>query len=261
MTNIINTIAKNATAAASTLVSENYSFISTQQAHAVLADFGFTESRYKQRAVKGVQSGHQAHISIFDRAKDADNEGGFNLLLLNSHDGSTALRLEAGYFRILCENQLGAGDVGTRIIHRGDVLDKFVQAVPLVLAQMETFKEIKGLLQDKTLSMDAQLELAKLALQLREVKADSLDSFQLERNLYRILARRRQADTGNNAWRVFNAVQENVIKGGVRLYQNKGTVEEPKDVLRLLRPLTSMERIVDTNNALTEFTVQLARAA
>ena len=254
------TLAKFATTSA-THVSENYKFLSTEAAHAVLADFGFSESRYRQSKTTQNNQGFQKHISIFERASDGDEDGRFNLLMLNSHDGTSSLRLEAGYFRLLCENQLGSGDVGARIIHRGDAIGKLADAIPLVINQMETFKEVKALLRDKTLSQDAQMELAKLALQLREVKLDTLDDYQLERNKLNMLLRRRYDDMGTNAWKVFNAVQENVVKGGVRLYQNKGTIEVPVDVLRKLRPLSNMERVLDVNNQLTECALQLAKAA
>lgn len=255
------TLAKFSNAADASRVSPNYAFCDTQQLHAVLADFGFFETKYKQRSGKGVNAGHQAHLSIFSRTTDCDEDGWFNLLLLNSHDGSTSVRLEAGYFRILCENQLGSGDVGTRIIHRGDAVAKFEQAVPLMLAQMQTFKEVKALLRDKTLTDDARFELAKLALQLRNVDVSRLDEFQTLRNQQNMLTSRRYEDKGLNAWHVFNVVQENTVKGGVRLYQNAGTVEQPKDVLRKIRALTSAERLLDVNNALTEKVIELARAA
>lgn len=254
------TLAKFATTS-STNVSENYTFLSTEAAHAVLADFGFFESRYRQSKTPQHNQGFQRHISIFERETDADEDGRFNLLLLNSHDGTSSLRLEAGYFRLICENQLGSGDVGARIIHRGDVIGKFANTVPLVINQMETFKEVKALLRDKVLSYDAQAVLARLALELRGVKLDTLDVWQTERNMLNILSCRRSSDRGNNAWRIFNAVQENVVKGGVRLYQNKGTVEAPKDVLRKLRPLSNVERTLDANNELTECVIQLAHAA
>lgn len=253
------TLAKNATAASNT-VGESYRFLSTQQAHEVLADFGFIESRYRQsKATREV--GFQKHISIFERDTDKDEDGHFNLLMLNSHDGTSSLRLEAGYFRILCENQLGSGDVGVRITHRGDALTRFADSIPLVIQQMELFKEVKALLRDKTLTADARFELAKLALQLRNVDVSRLDEFQTLRNQQNMLTRRRYEDTGNNAWKVFNAVQENTVKGGVRLYQNAGTVEAPKDVLRRIRPITAADKLLDINQRLTEKAVELARIA
>ena len=242
-----NNIAKLATAPSST-VSDKYVFLSTEQAHSVLADFGFFESRYKQ----GKGSGYQKHVSIFERATDTDEDGRFNLMLLNSHNGTSALRLEAGYFRILCENQLGSGDVGVRVSHRGNALDRFAQAIPLVLMQMESFKETKQLLRDKVLSHDAVFELAEFALMLRGVKQDELREFLKVRNQQNMATSRRFKDRGDSAWHRFNVIQENMVKG-CRVFHN--------DKYQKLRPLTSAEKLLDFNNQLTAKTLELVRAA
>ena len=242
------TLAKLATTPDLNRVSENYVFLSTEQAHGVLADFGFTESRYKQSRGEGFQK----HVSIFERATDTDEDGRFNLMLLNSHNGTSALRLEAGYFRILCENQLGSGDVGVRVSHRGSALDRFAQAIPLVLQQMESFKETKQLLRDKTLSWDSVFELAEFALTLRGVKGEDLREFMQVRNQQNMATSRRFKDRGDSAWHRFNVIQENMVKG-CRVFHN--------DKYQKLRPLTSAEKLLDFNNQLTTKTLELVRAA
>ena len=244
----MNTLAKLATAPAST-VSDKYVFLSTEQAHSVLADFGFYESRYKQS--KG--SGYQKHVSIFERSSDTDEDGRFNLMLLNSHNGTSALRLEAGYFRILCENQLGSGDVGVRVSHRGSALDRFAESIPLVLQQMQAFKETKQLLRDKVLSHDAVFELAEFALMLRGVNGEDLREFLHVRNLQNMATSRRFGDRGDSAWHRFNTVQENMVKG-CRVYMSNNKYQK-------LRPLTSAEKLLDFNNQLTAKTLELVRAA
>ena len=242
------TLAKLTTEPAPT-VSPNYVFLSTAQAHAVLADFGFFESRYKQ----GKGTGYQKHVSIFERETDSDEDGRFNLMLLNSHNGTSSLRLEAGYFRVLCENQLVHGKVGVRIQHRGQALDRFAEAIPFVLQQMQAFKETKTLLRDKVMDDDARFELANFALQIRGVNTDGLDELSTLRNQQNILTSRRSQDRGPSAWHRFNVVQENIIKGGVRLYQGEH--------YRMLRPITAAERLLDINQRLTEKAVELARSA
>jgi hypothetical protein len=244
----MTTLAKLTTEPAPT-VSPNYVFLSTAQAHEVLAEFGFFESKYKQ----GKGTGYQKHLSIFERETDADEDGRFNLMLLNSHNGTSSLRLEAGYFRILCENQLVHGKVGVRVPHRGQALDRFAEAIPLVLAQMEQFKETKALLRDKVMDDDARFELADYALQIRGINTDGLDELSALRNQQNILTSRRTADRGPSAWHRFNVVQENIIKGGVRLYQGEN--------YRMLRPITAAERLLDINHRLTEKAVKLARAS
>lgn len=242
------TLAKNQTQP-SPIVSPNYVFLSTEQAHEVLAEFGFFESRYKQS--RG--TGYQKHVSIFERETDTDEDGRFNLMLLNSHNGTSSLRLEAGYFRVLCENQLVHGKVGVRIPHRGQALDRFGEAIPLVLQQMQAFKETKALLRDKVMDDDARFELANFALQIRGINTDGLDELSALRNLQNVLTSRRSQDRGPSAWHRFNVVQENIIKGGVRLYQGEH--------YRMLRPITAAERLLDINQRLTEKAVELARAA
>jgi hypothetical protein len=244
----MQTLAKLTTEPAPT-VSPNYVFLSTAQAHEVLAEFGFFESRYKQ----GKGTGYQKHVSIFERETDSDEDGRFNLMLLNSHNGTSSLRLEAGYFRVLCENQLVHGKVGVRIPHRGQALDRFAEAIPLVLQQMQQFKETKALLRDKVLDGESQLELADFALQVRGIDTAGLTMLSAIRNQQNILTSRRQADRSPSAWHRFNAVQENIIKGGVRLYQGEH--------YRILRPITAAERLLDINQRLTEKAVELARAA
>jgi hypothetical protein len=230
----------------SPIVGPNYIFLSTEQAHEVLAEFGFFESKYHQS--KG--TGFQKHLSIFERETDTDEDGRFNLMLLNSHNGSSSLRLEAGYFRVLCENQLVHGKVGVRIPHRGQALDRFGEAIPLVLQQMQQFKETKARLRDKTIDEEAQLELAYFALQLRGLDTDGLDELSALWNQKNILTSRRSQDRGPSAWHRFNVVQENIIKGGVRLFQGEH--------YKMLRPITAAERLLDVNQRLTEKAIQLA---
>ena len=248
------TLAKNAQNANGLRVSDKYQFISTEQVHAVLNDFGFQESRYREgRNV----TGYQRHLSIFNRAQDVDEQGGFNLLLLNSHDGTSSLRLEAGYFRMLCENQLGHGDVGVRVSHRGNALEKLELAIPQVLLQMEDFKRIKDLLRGKVLSREQMLDFALKALATR-VDLSTLDEYQTSMNLHSILHSRRYADGGDGAWEVYNRVQENVIKGGIRLITNTGTLECPKDTRRKIRGITGIDKLVETNKTLTQAIIQVA---
>ena len=237
----MTTLAKFATIASST-VSDKYSFVSTQKIHEVLADYGFHESRYRQRATGG---GYQRHISILNRAQDADERGAFNLLLLNSHDGTSSVRLEAGYFRILCENQIGAGQVGVRIRHSGDVLSKIELAIPSVLNQMDNLRQLRELLLSQTLSYDQCVQLVQRALELRGVPVSDRNVVSMGR------ARRFEGET--SAWTQFNVIQENTVRGGVYVENNAGK-------LRRLRSINEASRLVQINNELTATVRELLAA-
>ena len=234
------TLAKLAQSAAST-VSESYKFIDTQRVTELLADFGFTEDRYKQhRARSPERAGFQKHVSIFNRGVDTDGEGSFNLMLLNSHDGTSSLRLEAGFFRILCENQLVHGEAGIRVTHRGDALSKLEQSIPLLFKQLEDFKALRDRLRGQAISHDLQTALAELACELRGVDLT-------ERNICNFIRPRRRADTGLDAWTNYNVVQENVVRGGIRAEK---TDKSGETTYRKLTALSATDRIMEVNKAL-----------
>jgi len=258
MTNITTaSLAKNAINPAA-VVSNKYSFIETPRIHEMLSDYGFREDKYMQRRERSPErAGYQRHISILQRDQDCDANGAFNLLLLNSHDGSSALQLEAGYFRILCENQLGHGDVGIKVRHVGDVVGKLERAIPQVIYQMEEFKQLVAELRGKPLSLEQIDVLVRKGLELRGLPNITENHVRMQ-----MMRRREERD----AWSLFNAVQENVVRGGLRFYTErkdavtKQVIEGAYDY-RLLRPITAADRLLDANRELTSTIRDLVRAA
>jgi hypothetical protein len=241
--------AKHTTTAAPDL-SSKYSVIQTTKVYELLADYGFREDKYRQsRERNREREAFSKHISILQREQDCDQHGGFNLLLVNSHNGTSALHLEAGYFRVLCENQLGHGDVGIRVRHTGDVLSKLEQAIPLVLNQMDEFKALQAMLKDAVFYTDRIDVLIRKALELRGLpwtQHNRLQFGSLRRNEGIV-----------KAWEQFNVVQENMVRGGFRVHA------EDKDglcVFRKLRALTSADRLLDANRELTNTVRQLIAA-
>lgn len=243
------TAAKHTTTAAPDL-SPKYSVIQTTKVYELLADYGFREDKYRQsRERNREREAFSKHVSILQREQDCDGHGGFNLLLVNSHNGTSSLHLEAGYFRVLCENQLGHGDVGIKVRHTGDVLGKIERAIPQVLAQMDDFKALYFLLQSRTLSNEQAVALVEKALELRGLPSTT---FNRERFSY---IRRNEGE--RNAWMQFNVVQENMVRGGFQVHA------EDKDglcVFRKLRALTSADRLLNANRELTATVKQLIAA-
>jgi len=242
--------AKHTTTAAPDL-SPKYSVIQTTKVYELLADYGFREDRYRQARERRIErEAYSKHVSILQREQDCDQHGGFNLLLVNSHNGTSALHLEAGYFRLLCENQLGHGDVGIRVRHTGDVLGKLERAIPQVLAQMDDFKALYFLLKDTVLYTDRIDVLIRKALELRGLPFTQHNRLQFGS------LRRNEGEM--SAWAQFNVIQENMVRGGMQVHA------EDKDglcVFRKLRALTSADRLLNANRELTATVRELCRAA
>ncbi len=134
------------------------------------------------------------------------------IILTNGHDGGTGYCVEIGFFRLICLNGAvaSAGKVGrVYTAHVGDQVGKVIDATYRVVEEFPAMIETVKALQAQTLSADRQYEFAQRALGLRWKPEEApFDATKL-------LAARRPQDAGNDAFRVFNRVQENLIKGGL----------------------------------------------
>jgi hypothetical protein len=137
------------------------------------------------------------------------------VVLMNSHDGSSGFKLWAGIFRMVCCNGMIISDsvMGqVSVAHRsnaaqivGDRSVEFMGRIEHMESRIERFM-------DRVLSPIEQSQLAETAAQLRwgDSRPAGLDHNSL-------LLGRRFEDSGDTLWKVLNRIQENVIKGGVNL--------------------------------------------
>ena len=145
------------------------------------------------------------HINYLD--VEETNE----LILINSHDGSSSYRLMPGVFRFVCANGLMTGDVfnDIRVHHKGNILDGVIEGACTVLKDFEKIDENKEQMKAVALSEPEKMVLAKSALSLRWDDHVPVSEEQ-------IMHPRRKADLGDDLWTTFNVVQENIIQGGMR---------------------------------------------
>lgn len=133
------------------------------------------------------------------------------LVLTNSHDGTSAYKLDAGLFRLVCTNGMvvAAGDVPQiNVRHSGgadgiiDATYQIVEEFPKVLGAVERFDQIR-------LSPPQQEAFAEAALSLRYDGAAPVTPSQ-------VIRARRNADTEPTLWNTLNVVQEHLLNGGIR---------------------------------------------
>lgn len=131
------------------------------------------------------------------------------IVVLNSHDGSTAFRLSLGIYRLVCSNGLVVGkDVvpPVSIRHVGYAASYVKTSIMLLLRQVETIKNTVEKLQTKQLSIEEYTAFINLALKARGLVPHSVNAEQLH-------IPRREEDKGVSAWSVLNRVQEYAIHG------------------------------------------------
>jgi hypothetical protein len=176
----------------------------------------------------------------------------YEIVLTNSHDRSSAYRITAGLFRLWCANGAVAsvGAAGHYAIrHTGDVVGEVIDATYRVL---DDAPQITGKVEEFTkidLSGQERTEFAQRAAQIRWGDKPLAKPWNL-------LESRRPEDHGNDLWRVFNRVQENIVRGGVR-YERIN--EETQKVRRFqTRPISGVQADLDFNKRLWDLAEEVA---
>lgn len=135
------------------------------------------------------------------------------IVLINSHDGTSSYQMMAGIFELVCSNGLVVchetlNDV--RIPHKGDIVHEVIGGAYQVLDGFNLIRDITHEAQALQLTRAEQGVFAESALHL---KYDENEAAPITAN--QLLLPRRHADAGPSLWHTFNRVQENVIRGGV----------------------------------------------
>jgi hypothetical protein len=169
------------------------------------------------------------------------------LVLLNSHDGTSAYKFLAGIFRLICSNGMvvQSSDHGSiSVRHSGGqdfrdrVIDATVQVMdeaPRTLAKIEAWKRIE-------LTPPQRDAFAAAALELKDTRA--ITPAQL-------LTPRRSEDHKADLWTTASVVQEHLLRGG-----DRGRAATGRRVTT--RPVKSVGEDLRLNRALWTLTERLA---
>lgn len=152
-----------------------------------------------------------------------------SLLLINSHDGSTAVRFEMGVFRFVCENGLVIKSQdfgGFKMRHMGYSFDDLrqhistlVETLPTVVANLNKFSQVE-------MTPEQQYEFALKAVEARFGEEKQLSSDEVNN----LLLAERKEDVGNDVWRVLNRVQEKLTSGGFGYMNARGKVRKARAI-------------------------------
>ncbi len=196
-------------------MSARYRMVPTAEVLSILRGEGFHPVKAMQSRTRIPEKGdftrhlirlrHESHLAAAVGTELPE------LVLTNSHDGSSAYRFMAGIFRLVCGNGLtvqsadfgsvsvrhsGGDDFQERVI---DATYQVVSEAPRTMEKIEAWKQVQ-------LTPPQREAFAAAALELRDNKAVTPPQ---------LLAPRRQQDTGRDLWTTFNVTQENAIKGGL----------------------------------------------
>lgn len=168
------------------------------------------------------------------------------IVIVNSHDGSSSFRIMAGIFRLICSNGLiVASDMtaNQRVCHwKGNSLDDVITASLMVAEQAKESYDLIEQMKSVNLSEKQQKEYAQKAAEIR-LGFNKTSKVNSAENL--LIPHHHEDNLTPSVWNTYNVVQENCIKGG----QLVGS--------RILRPLTNISQNVIVNKALWSEAVAL----
>jgi hypothetical protein len=178
------------------------------------------------------------------------------IVVINSHDGSTGLQLWSGIFRMVCANGLVVASETygkVSLPHRGDLQGKVIDASYKVIENAN--KALVGVQEWSKIDMSRmdQLDFAAAALVARydDLKAAPVWP-------HDILKVNRAEDAKTDLWTTFNVVQENLIRGGISTVKQ---LDNGRYGVRSIRPVRGVGRNVDLNADLWRLADSYAKVA
>ncbi|MBB6305027.1 DUF932 domain-containing protein [Rhizobium leucaenae] len=159
----------------------------------------------------GSRHGHAKHMLRLRRDDGIGKPEAAEVIIVNSHDGTSAYQMFAGMLRFVCTNSMIAGErfEEVRVPHKGGIQDQIIEGVYTVAEDFPRLIDATEGMKDTRLSRDEQQVLAEASLVARYGEEES------PIRPDQIIAPRRREDVGESLWQTFNVIQENLIRGGL----------------------------------------------
>lgn len=194
--------------------SERYTYIPTIEIVEGLRQEGFQPFMVAQsRTRQDDRREYTKHMLRLRHASTITNAEAPEVILVNSHDGSSAYQMTAGVLRFVCMNGLIVGDgiENVKVQHKGNVKDMVIEGAYEVMKSFSAVNEHMDEMKATALTAPMAEAYAEAALTLRydtEEKAAPV-------TVRQVLQPRRTADNAADVWSTFNRVQENLTQGGL----------------------------------------------
>jgi hypothetical protein len=222
--------------------SERYAYIPTAAVLTELRKEGFQPFMVAQTRVRNEdRRDYTKHMIRLRHANQINDAEANEIVLLNSHDGTSSYQLLAGLLRFVCQNGLVFGDTvaDVRVPHKGDVAGSVIEGAYEVLSGFDRVKESRDAMRGITLDDGESEVFARAALSLKyddPNKPAPVTETQ-------ILMPRRFDDRRPDLWSVFNRTQENLTQGGLHGRSANGRRQQT-------RPVQGIDQNIRLNRAL-----------
>jgi len=179
------------------------------------------------------------------------------ILLTNSHDGMQAFKFSVGIFRLVCSNGLVVADEqfsDFRIKHKGYTFGELRKVVRKAVADLPNRVKVMNDMKNRILTQEEKNKLALDAMLIRagiKLGSEQAEAFNYDdETIVDILDPRREADKGDDLWKVFNVIQEKITQGDFHAALKGAKV-------RKVRKIKSFEKDLKVNKELFKLATAL----
>lgn len=190
-------------------VSNRYELINTSLIVEALVDKGFSIDSYSMAGYRVPENADkQKHLITMKYNQLETKEGVPTIVIQNSHNRSSGLKLYSGYIRFACLNGLIAGTNmdSITIRHSEGWVEKVNDFIASYQANVKRMEDEHQRMKSKIIRGIPLRTILNESAKLRYDINDVMDVNEL--NLIR-----RVEDRGNTGWEVYNRIQEALIKG------------------------------------------------
>ena len=241
--------------------SNQYEFVSTLKILEKMKQESFYPVKVQQsRSRIPGKSEFTKHMIRFREGKDLGNVVGSDvheIVLINSHDGTSSYNITDGVFRVVCTNGLVTcleEKANYKVLHKGNIQDDIIEASYRIIEDgkdtMRTLSEMKGI----QLSRPEQLLLSEFSLKAKygvdEEDEDKKQDIPFSPDNF--LRVRRNEDRKSDLYTTYNVIQENMIKGGI-------TTRDKNYKRHTSRAVNSIDKDVKLNKMLWAFANEMMK--
>jgi hypothetical protein len=222
-------------------LTDKYVSLHTADLIPVLADYGYEPVQAAQKRSRKASPEHTTHMLAFAKPQSLQDGVRSEIILMNSHDGTGAVRLFAGAFRAVCTNGLIAGDGFQSRIYHSKALNGFEEMLRTTTATlphlMDRIDKMRGL--TLTTGEAYDMAIAGVATRWADYTGQPKGAYAVAQTVKDVMNVRRVGDEGYDAFTVFNRIQEGVIRGNALI--RSITEQHPQGVMRKARPVNSIK--------------------
>jgi hypothetical protein len=251
-------------------LTDRYASLNTSELLPIMADYGYFPMQAAQKKSRKGETQHSSHMLSFAKTYHTEEVIGAvrpEIILYNSHDGSSSVRLFAGCFRFICSNGIVAGDgFQSRIYHNvraitgfEDMLRNTVDALPTLMERIEKLRQTKLMYSQAQAMARAGVQTRWGMFNTEALVKQPNGVYATEATVRDALKVQRNEDDYMDAFTVFNRIQEAVVRGNA--FVKSLTEKNNEGIMRKARPVNSVSEGIRINSELWDIADTICQEA